>query len=180
MKRPQIGIIRSVGSTLAALIVGAAPSQPAAAADQVLACIAESGSGGGDAQVLISERMFGQGRILWPSQAGTTVFLIQEKTAVSYVAAEDAAKTKHPSRLYLNRLNGALHFEFAPDGHIVELMKKVCSGTLAREQCSRQMAPGDAGLRSLCFASIDCGKLAKSDGTTLYATYKCRRSFKKL
>ena len=123
-------------------------SHTANASEQVLTCVAD-GPNGGDTQVLISESLLSQGRILWPSQAGTAVFNIGAKTAVSYTATEVATKAKTPSRLYLNRLNGALFLELDTSPLLLDTIRGVCSGAVSREACMRLLDTESPGFRAM-------------------------------
>jgi hypothetical protein len=116
---------------------------------------------------------------MWPSQAGTTIYNINEKTSVSYAASEDEKATKHPSRLYINRLNGALHIEFVTNTELIKALRGLCTGALTPHGCANQLESQSVGARSLCFAPLDCNKINDATIDVVQANYKCRRSFKK-
>jgi hypothetical protein len=151
---------------------------PVQASEQVLSC-APLAADGPEIRVLISERMFSKGVILWPSQAGTTVFEIREKTAVSYTAAQTAkAEAAGPGgSVYINRLNGQLRFRAPPVPELAGTIAKLCRGAISREECAETLGSSSVGA-SVCFASVDCTKMEHNVGP-IEASYNCKRSFKK-
>jgi|LNFM01.2.fsa_nt_gb hypothetical protein len=169
---------RTFGLVLA--LLSCTLAYPAYAADQVLMCQPQSAKGQ-DVRILISQGMFAKGKILWPSQAGTTIFDIREKTSVSY-RAEQSPPADGPrvgGVLYINRLNGELHYSLLVTPKTVDILDSVCKGNLSSDECARRLQSRGEAPPSVCFASIDCNKLGQDGVSGVEASYSCRRSFKK-
>lgn len=181
MRSPTEGLLARLMVAVSLMAGSAAFAPQASAANQVLACSPEKGNGE-DTQVMITESMLSQGRILWPSTTGTITYLIKEKSPVSYLAAEDIKSTPRvASRLYINRLNGELQLELPLKPEHVVLLNDLCNGRITREDCARRLEGEDPSTRPACFAPINCQQLggATPAHPVVQAAYKCRRSFKK-
>ncbi len=126
---------------------------PAKAADQVLTCQPLLAKGQ-EVRILISQGVFAKGRILWPSQAGTTVFDIREKTSVSYRAEQSPPALGHRAGgvLCTNRLNGDLHYTLSVTPKTADALASVCKSSLSPdERALPEMAWGSPALSLHCF-----------------------------
>lgn len=167
------------GQTTGAALLLLWTSLPARAADQVLSCLPQAADGA-EVRVMISESMFSRGRILWPSQAGTLVFEISEKTSVSYTAEQKKdSEQSNSSRLYINRLNGQLQIQVPVGSEAAATLAQFCRGDISRDECATRLKRAKDAVASVCFASIDCTKLTGDQVSGVEASYNCKRSFKK-